>query len=202
LPHAHVAPSDDDFGIAIYSRDPLIDCRFVDLAGTSIKAVVATTNVSGKQVRIVGAHPPPPLSSSSAAVRIPQLQQLASLAAEHSGPTIVTGDLNTSSWSPYFGKLLRDGELRDTRRGFGLLTSHSSCYFVRITIDHVLVSEHLWRWGFGACLGRFQRPTGAGEQLPSGSSLCEWHCHFRTIDRWVTPCAGSDHDAVVADLAF
>jgi len=167
LPHAHVAPRDDNFGIAIYSRKPLSDCRFIDLAGHSIQAVVATANISGKDVRIIGGHPFPPLSGNCAATRNKQLQHMAQLAAEYSGPTILTGDLNTSSWSPYFQDLLRDGELTDTRQGHGLQHTHTMFYLVRLTIDHILVSKHI-----------------------------------RTNDRWVTPCIGSDHDAVVADLAF
>ncbi len=55
LPHAHAAPRDDNFGIAIYSRSPLLDCRFVDLAGTSLPAIVGSMKVAEENVRIIGA---------------------------------------------------------------------------------------------------------------------------------------------------
>ena len=89
------------------------------------------------------------MTSVNAAIRNLQLRELARLAAEHAGPTILCGDLNTSGWSPYFQDLLREGELLDTRQGFGLLPSHSTFYVVQMTLDHILVSKHfrtLRRW--------------------------------------------------------
>ncbi len=52
------------------------------------------------------------------------------------------GDLNITPWSPFFTDLLRDGQLHDGRRGFGILpTWEKLAGMVRIPIDHVLHSE-------------------------------------------------------------
>jgi endonuclease/exonuclease/phosphatase (EEP) superfamily protein YafD len=64
------------------------------------------------------------------------------LARQQTGAVIVLGDLNTTSWSPYFRDLLADSGLADTRRGFGVLGSWPDLPSpLRIPIDHCLVSD-------------------------------------------------------------
>ena len=167
LPHAYRAPREDNFGIAIYSRLPLNECQCIELADSGIEAVEATLTVRNQEVRLFGVHTLPPISRGLARARNLQLQYVARLAAANEGPTIVAGDLNTTSWSPYFQDLLRDGNLLDTRLGNGVLPSHRALPLMQMTLDHILVSPDV----------SVQR-------------------------RWVVPCRGSDHDAVVADLVL
>ena len=141
-PHYQVASREDNFGIAIFSRIPLTDCRFVPLVDQRIQAIIAHAQIDGRDVRIIGAHPMPPITRKCAALRNRQLEELKRWAAEHSGPTVLAGDLNLTSYSPYFGDLLREGKLKDTRQGRGLLHSHSSfASTLRMAIDHILVSD-------------------------------------------------------------
>lgn len=59
-------------------------------------------------------------------------------------PAILVGDLNCTPWSPYFDKLIKDGNLKDSERGFGLQPSWPSVVVPSLLpIDHVLVSQNI-----------------------------------------------------------
>ena len=61
------------------------------------------------------------------------------------GGSILIGDLNTTMWSPWFGRLCAKSGLSSVRRGFGVLPSWPAPLpaFLRIPIDHCLVSDDL-----------------------------------------------------------
>jgi endonuclease/exonuclease/phosphatase (EEP) superfamily protein YafD len=72
-----------------------------------------------------------------------QLSMVADWAAERAGPVVLVGDLNTTSWSPFFSDLLSASGLRDSRLGYGVEATWP--WFplpLRIPIDHCLVSSH------------------------------------------------------------
>lgn len=50
---------------------------------------------------------------------------------------VLLGDLNCTPFSPWFGRLLRDGQLRDTGKGFGLPSTWSR-HGIGLPIDHIL----------------------------------------------------------------
>ena len=54
------------------------------------------------------------------------------------------GDLNTTSWSPFFSDLIEESGLRDSRKGFGIQTTWpDGLFLLRIPIDHCLVSKDI-----------------------------------------------------------
>jgi endonuclease/exonuclease/phosphatase (EEP) superfamily protein YafD len=56
---------------------------------------------------------------------------------------IIAGDFNTSSFSNHFSKLT-NGDLKDSRIGFGLLPTWPANYLMlQTTLDHFLVSKNL-----------------------------------------------------------
>jgi endonuclease/exonuclease/phosphatase (EEP) superfamily protein YafD len=61
-------------------------------------------------------------------------------------PKICIGDLNTSSWSPFFQDLAEKTNLKNVREGFGLLPSWPTFMgfgWLMIPIDHCLVSSNI-----------------------------------------------------------
>ncbi len=142
FPHKLIQPRADNFGIAFYSRLPIDDAEIRRLGGTGLPTIRATVRIGSQQLTAVGTHPPPPMSRRAAAARNRQLADIARLARRTTGPVLVLGDLNVTPWSPFFTDLLRDGQLHDGRRGFGILpTWEKLAGMVRIPIDHVLHSE-------------------------------------------------------------
>jgi endonuclease/exonuclease/phosphatase (EEP) superfamily protein YafD len=72
-----------------------------------------------------------------------QYVKAAALAAASDIPVVILGDLNGTPFSPWFGRLLRDGGLKDTGKGFGLPATWRG-NGIGLPIDHILVSRS-WR---------------------------------------------------------
>lgn len=129
------------FGVALFSRTPLIDANVIDLLGAPAIDTKLELN-SGDRVRLIGAHFRPPVSARRARERDAQLDLVGELAATERGPLIVAGDFNVSPYSPLFSGWLERSNLTDTRlgRGFGM-TWPVSLPVLGVPIDHILVSE-------------------------------------------------------------
>jgi len=136
-------PRSDYYGIALLSRIPLDKAVIVRLGPETLPAIEARFTLDGQPVALFGVHPPPPVSPTTTRVRNRQLQSLARLVVMAKVPTIVAGDLNTSSFSPVFTDFLNESNMKDSRQGFGFQPTWNSLFppFLRIPIDHVLLSE-------------------------------------------------------------
>ncbi len=133
----------DCFGMALFCRIPLIDRQIIELVDPGIPTVQARLMLDGRPLTLYGMHPPPPMSPAHARARNRQLQALARRLILSGGPAVVVGDLNMTSWSPFFSDFLKDTNLLDTRIGRGVQGSWPSPLpiFLNIPIDHALVSK-------------------------------------------------------------
>ncbi|MDE0839885.1 MAG: endonuclease/exonuclease/phosphatase family protein [Kiritimatiellae bacterium] len=142
-PYTVREPREDNFGIALYSKYPLSNTRVVlspDVAVPSIRAELA---IAGQRVCLIAVHTVPPKSGYMARARNLHLKQVADW-VDSELPTVLFGDLNVSSYSPYFGDLLRSSGLRDSMRGYGVQASWPTMWpWLHIPLDHVLISEQL-----------------------------------------------------------
>jgi endonuclease/exonuclease/phosphatase (EEP) superfamily protein YafD len=135
------------FSLFLFSRLPLFDATIIRLPRPDgFPAIVARVCREGADndmacIRLVGIHPPPPMTAEWAAKRDAVLNAVPDLIA---GPdadrTILLGDFNCTPWSPLFRDLMTVAGLRSTAAGFGL----SPTWFSRwlpfgLTIDHILV---------------------------------------------------------------
>lgn len=140
-PYSHCLPREDSSGIALYSRIPIRDLRVKDVGGVDLPTIIAELDVAGGPLTLIASHPASPTSPMNFGFRNRQLAGLARLARQQPGAVMLLGDLNTTSWSPYFQDLLSDSGLADSRRGFGVLGSWPALWRpLRIPIDHCLVS--------------------------------------------------------------
>ena len=138
-----------NFGMALFSRLPAesIDMRYV--GNSKVPTVVArlmedSGGGSERSFTVIGTHPVPPASGLAAQRRNEQLVELAATVQEIEGPVLLMGDLNTTSWSPYFQDMLESTNLRDGRLGFGMQGTWAPRPFLpRIPIDHVLASAEI-----------------------------------------------------------
>ncbi len=129
------APRDDNFGVALYAREPVTGT--VEELGLGMPSIVAATT----GLHVIVTHPLPPMSSGALALQRDQFAGIAARVATLSAPVMVLGDLNATPWSRAFRRLLTGSGLCDTRAGFGLQASYPAwSALVRIPIDHVLVS--------------------------------------------------------------
>jgi endonuclease/exonuclease/phosphatase (EEP) superfamily protein YafD len=160
------------FGIAVFSRLPAERLEVRLLKSRFVPWVLGTFQLDGgAQFSFIAAHVVPPVTAGNAERRIEQLEYIGQLAATLPRPTVLAGDLNSTSWSPYFRDLLAATRLRDSRRGFGIQpTWPGPLAWLGIPIDHVLVSPeiHVVRRVVGPQIGSDHRPVVIDLVVPTG----------------------------------
>jgi endonuclease/exonuclease/phosphatase (EEP) superfamily protein YafD len=143
-PYSVVAPREDNFGIGLFSRAPITRREIHMTPEAEVPSIVATLALGEGELTVIGTHPVPPMSRERAYLRNLQLGEIGRVAAELPEPTILVGDLNVTSWSPHFAGLLKQTQLRDARRGYGIQPSWPNFPWpLRIPIDHTLVSHDI-----------------------------------------------------------
>ena len=161
-PHRLIREQENNFGIGVYSRVPLIAAEVLDLSGAGVASLLFRVRVGGKSVRILATHPVPPTSQEQAGIRDRQLAAIAAMATRGSTPMIVIGDLNLTPWSPRFQALLDQGALADSRVGFGHHATWPTWFpLLWIPIDHVLVGRgiEVYRRDIGPAVGSDHYPV-------------------------------------------
>ncbi|MEX0676441.1 MAG: endonuclease/exonuclease/phosphatase family protein [Pirellulales bacterium] len=141
-PYEHVMAKAGSGGMAFYSRREITDLSVHELADVGQSTIVVGLAVPVDRLTLVCTHLVSPRTAHDFENRNRQLEEVGQLARARSGAVMLLGDLNTTSWSPYFQDLLTNSGLRDSRRGFGVEPSWPwlTTPLLRIPIDHCLVS--------------------------------------------------------------
>jgi len=161
-PHQHVEARSDHFGIALLSREPLERVRTVWLGSAELPTVIAELRHGGRPLLLVGTHPPPPGNRAMATLRNEQLAAVASFVRQQTIPAVIAGDLNATSYSPYFQDLCLGAVVRDSWQGLGIEASVApSLPGLELAIDHCLVPPaiHVADRCVGPRLGSDHRPV-------------------------------------------
>lgn len=132
------------FGLMVLSRYPIVESDLHFLCDADVPTIHATIDLQGKRVDLIATHPPAPPKVNEMIWRNQQLIGLADLASNLSHPVILAGDLNITSFHPFFNDLLRESGLYDSRRGFGIQASWPVGFGpLGITLDHCLLSPSI-----------------------------------------------------------
>ncbi len=168
-PHHCHELRDTRSGMAVFSKQPLLNVRFEKLTPADRWTLIAEMPHAGHTVTVIGLHAYHPHAAAERAWRDDNLHGAAQLASKAPGPVVVMGDLNVTPWTPCFGDLLRESRLQDSLRGFGVQRSWSyrRDWPLLLPIDHVLHSRDMV-----------------------------------VLNRRIGPYVGSDHRAVIVDLAL
>lgn len=143
-PHFREVARSDNFGIAFFSRLPIVLAEITELGDSGLPAIVARLKQAEQSITFIGLHTLPPVGARNSSIRNRQLAAAAELASGMSGPVALMGDLNITPWSPYFSDLLSRSVLKDSRDGFGIQPTWTARRRIfRIPIDHVLVSREI-----------------------------------------------------------
>ncbi|MDR1367452.1 MAG: endonuclease/exonuclease/phosphatase family protein [Candidatus Accumulibacter sp.] len=139
--------SEDSFGIALISRYPFAQARILDTIDPIFPAVDTVLITPSGPLRLVGIHPPPPVSAEGAALRNHFMEEL-SVSLESDLPTVVFGDFNSTPWSPKLRAFLSRNGLEDAQRGHGMLSTWPAqlaryADFLGVPIDLTLLSPSL-----------------------------------------------------------
>ncbi len=139
LPQTLKDPRDNNFGIAVYSRYPLLSKTPTTFSEEGIQSLEILVNAPGGPARVLATHALPPVSAAWAADRNRHLQRIGAWSRGVSEDLIVAGDLNVAPWSTHYLPI-ETGGLRNIRPRSGLLASWPTFFpaWMRVPIDHVL----------------------------------------------------------------
>lgn len=144
-PYRMGCPLENLYGMHVYSRYKLSDCKIEFLVENDVPSMHALlTMPSGQDIRIHFLHPAPPspTENSASAERDAELIMIAKSVVKSDLPVIVTGDLNDVAWS-FTTRLFRKiSGLLDPRIGRGMFnTFHADYWFMRWPLDHLFHSS-------------------------------------------------------------
>ena len=137
----------DNFGIALYSKIPLIEPKIEDWTDNEVPVITAEIKLYGKVLKIYGVHTLPPTGSEYFKVRNEMLAKIIELSNDSNvHKFIFAGDLNTTVYSVSYKKYITSSNLKDaqilakTMKG----TWNAKHFpFLRIPLEHVLISPGL-----------------------------------------------------------
>jgi endonuclease/exonuclease/phosphatase (EEP) superfamily protein YafD len=139
-PYRKVLAREDPYGIALLSRWPLASVEAVDFADDGLPSLLATIEVGGRPLQVVGVHTHWPLLPLLHDARDRVLARAAVLAHESPVPTVLMGDLNLTPYAPAFRRLLVASGLRDAYAGRAWRpTWQAGLWPLALPLDHVLV---------------------------------------------------------------
>ena len=143
FPYSYTQQESEICGSAIYSKLPLENAS-VKAFSNQRKSLLADVKFQGKIISLILAHPTVPIEQKSFINRNKQLAAIGEYAAQVKNPLIVVGDFNTTMWSPFYKNMVKTGNLRNARSGFGILPTWPTFLpLAYIPIDHFLVSKEI-----------------------------------------------------------
>lgn len=162
------------YGMVLFSNQPVHDTRILRPPETTVSVLYADVEVGDQIVNVTGVHTPSPTGAHLARARNRVLSGVADRVAGQTGPRIVLGDLNTTSYSPYFWSFLNQTGLKDTRKGWGLQPTWPTFMgtgLFQICLDHCLVSKEfrVVERGVGPDVGSDHYPITATLELNTGT---------------------------------
>ena len=143
-PHQFLQPRWHGFGLGVFSKYPLSDSKVVQLTRKLVDnpSLITHVDFGGTTIRICGLHVLSPTNSYRLDLRNLQYDEVANELIGNEVPTVVMGDFNSVTWSPFVQDFMSKTGYRDSRKGFGYQASwHADFVFLRIPIDHALVSK-------------------------------------------------------------
>ncbi|HEX2154932.1 MAG TPA: endonuclease/exonuclease/phosphatase family protein [Acidimicrobiia bacterium] len=128
------------FGTLVLSRpgDPVTSFGFTVGGPRAVE-------VNHAGVAVLGIHPVAPTTAERSALRNAQMEFAGEWSDQQAGPHVVVGDFNATPWSYPFRRILRDTELVNSQRGFGIQPTFPAYnpFLIRVPIDHLLHSPDL-----------------------------------------------------------
>ena len=152
-PHCLSHPREGNFGLAIFSKRPLIQPRLIEDAGQT-PSLAATVEEGERKLRFVATHPVPPLGRANYRRRNQQLQAISKQVADQlrNDPRtaiVLAGDFNLTPWSPLYRDVESASRLRWAGRGHGWTPTWYASpaswwdFPFGLVLDHVMISEQL-----------------------------------------------------------
>jgi endonuclease/exonuclease/phosphatase (EEP) superfamily protein YafD len=132
----------DNFGLAVYSKVSLQEITLLeDELKSSVPSMQVLIKHAGREFRLLGTHPLPPISQLYAKSRDLQLAAVGDWVSAIQEPMLVMGDLNATPWSHAMRNLTRSSGLRLAANAWQPTWKVPSP--LAIPIDHALTTKSL-----------------------------------------------------------
>lgn len=160
-PYSRAMPREDNFGIALYSKYPLVHSEIRQVGEADVPSVIAELELPDGRLTVIATHPLPPGGPENSRLRNDQLARLPENVKRASSPVLLLGDLNATPWCSHFKRLLSRSGLRDSSQGRGVLGTWPTYFpILLIPIDHCLYTAgvHVLRRAVGPKVGSDHYP--------------------------------------------
>ena len=145
FPYRYELPRPDNFGLAIWSRYPLQDCKSWDVGEAgAVPAMVCGLLMADRLTRVVAIHPWPPKTAGALRWRNQYLKVLVERLQQEDSPLLILGDANAVPWSRTLRAVTEQLELKLVGTALGAQPTWPAGLpkWLRIPIDHILFSAH------------------------------------------------------------
>jgi endonuclease/exonuclease/phosphatase (EEP) superfamily protein YafD len=143
-PWSYAEAREGNFGIAVFSRMPLVSASHVDSPPLGFPTIIASVDVGGELLQLVSTHPMIPVTAATYEARNQHLEHIASLLGERRGRKLLVGDLNMTMWDTNYSPFAARTGLINARQGYGVLASWPTWLpFAMIPIDHIMMSDDI-----------------------------------------------------------
>ncbi|CAM4089040.1 endonuclease/exonuclease/phosphatase family protein [Gillisia limnaea] len=146
-PYVIEQPNEEAYGMALYSKFPLLDEQVKYLKHKDVPSFHARVQLnSGKEFLFHGVHPVAPMPSDKYPDNVGEgevaLLKVGNFVAEEEIPSMVAGDFNDVSWSRTARLFGSSGNLKNVRLGRGIYSSFdANSRIMRWPLDHYFVTE-------------------------------------------------------------
>lgn len=142
---AYTVPRKNYYGIGLFTKMKLKDpTTFIPSGITPIEpALMGEISWKDIPLDIAASHVFAPHDPFSIYRRNIQMRQLADCLRSNLSPTILLGDLNTVPWSSELARFKRTANLKDARKGYGLMPTCTVKGLLGVPIDYCLVSPQI-----------------------------------------------------------
>lgn len=143
FPFQKMLAQTNNFGIGILSKIPMVS-SVTNFGKGFPPSILCEMKIKGLPIFILATHPVPPVNQEKFIFRNEQLGEILKFSKNQKENFILVGDLNTSSFSKHFQEVLEKGDLKDSRKGFGIFSSWPTDYWImRTTLDHFLLKGEM-----------------------------------------------------------
>lgn len=140
-------PLENSYGMALYSRLPLIEPQVNFLIQDDVPSIDTRFKLpAGTEIELHALHPRPPSPTEHyrSTERDAELLLIGEKVKDSSYPVVVAGDMNDVAWSRTTKRFQRISQLLDPRIGRGIFpTFHAEYVSLRWPLDHVFFSDEL-----------------------------------------------------------
>ncbi len=144
-PHYCISPSEDSFGIAIFSRLPIDNLS--EYEWQSMPNIAGEIRIGIEKLSFVTSHTSSPITPSRYRNRNHHLEDIQNWLHRTPAPKLAIGDYNCVSWAPQIKRFKADTEMRDSRSYYAS-TFPSWLSPFGIPIDYIFHSNDIKCTGF------------------------------------------------------